>query len=96
MTNEEYDSLKQAIKAEADRKENELMREYALSIDGRHNIGDVITDDCDVTIKVDKITFAPVLCSYPTLVYHGVILNKDGTENKKGKHHSIYHQRLKK
>jgi hypothetical protein len=82
MTRQEYDSKLKEMELDFDRRKTQLAKEFALSNNG-YKVGDVFADHIG-RIRIEKISF---YFSYkePSCVYFGLILNKDGSPNKRGK-----------
>jgi len=80
----EYDKAMQELQADFENKKKLLVKDYALS-NNPYKVGDIFQDRIGrirvETIK-SKVGFGE---KYPSCVYFGVELNKDGSDNKKGK-----------
>lgn len=84
MKKQDYDKAMQELQAEFENKKKLLIREYALS-NNTYKVGDIFQDHIG-RIRVEAIKFTTGFGEkYPSCVYFGIELNKDGSDNKKGK-----------
>lgn len=78
MTKLEYDEAFNQLRTELLVKERELMKRYALS-NNTVKIGDIVADSIG-SVRVNKILFYKgIMGAYPSCVYEGNELKKDGT-----------------
>ena len=82
MKHKEYLQKLNELKIEFKNKNLELMKDFVNS-NNPYKIGDKITDH-NGTILIEKIGYYWGFGNKPCATYSGVVLNKDGTPNKKG------------
>jgi hypothetical protein len=93
MSHNDYLVALKKIETDAEFAKRSLMREYAM-LNNPYRSGDVVTDHVG-SIRIDIIRYH-LIESNPCAVYSGVILNNDGTPNKKGKTRGVYQTNIKK
>lgn len=95
MTELEYDNAVQEAEAIFLKKKKELSKEYAMS-NNPHRKGDTIADHIGrIVIEEIKYTDRTGSSSYPSCVYFGVILNKDGSKNKRNEKRHVWQTNIK-
>ncbi len=92
MTKEQYDLAKKELEKEFEAKKKFLAIDFATQ-NNPYKQGDIITDHFH-TIIIDgwKTTFG--IYGYPSLVYYGTVLNKDGKDSKNQKENYIYQENI--
>lgn len=83
MTKEEYDKKKEILRKKHNAEIIQLAKEYALA-NNPYNVGDTVKDH-RITLKIEKITFDLSVYGYPSCVYHGTLINKNGEERRNKK-----------
>jgi hypothetical protein len=91
MEETEYNKRLKKIEADYEASKKALHIEFGLS-NPKYKKGDIIKSS-SVTILIDKITVYKAF-GLPEPVYHGVVLKKDLTPNKRGTRDSIYGSHL--
>jgi len=92
MTKEEYDLAKKELEKQFEEKKKQLAINYATS-NNPYKQGDVITDHFH-TIRIDRWKTTYGSFGYPSLVYYGTVLNKDGKESKNQKENYVYQENI--
>ena len=98
MKPEEFDIRMKEIEETKALATKALIRSFVDTFEGKRSIGEIITDKfSDIDILIDRITIYPAYAyrNYPQPSYHGFIVNKDGTINKRKKRDFILHERIK-
>ena len=94
MSHEEYKAQVKVIEERAETEKKELAKNYATD-NNPYNVGDIITDHMG-SVKVDIIQISlGNQREPPQCVYNGIILNKDGSYNKRGKRRGIFQMNIK-
>ena len=93
MTNTEYDSKLEKLRLEFEQNKRSLAIEYATS-NNPYKVGDVISDHYK-TIRIEKWKIS-LYSRYPSLVYTGVLLKKDGTPAKKQDDRTVWQSNINK
>ena len=93
MSKEEYKSLIENANKERSEKIKSINKQFALD-NNTVKIGDIITDGY-ITLKVEKITtFKSAYDEFPSCMYEGVKLKKDGTPYKNQEGNTIFQSRV--
>lgn len=88
MTNREYDMEIKAIEDAAHQKKRNLIKEFC-DANNPYKIGDIFSDHIG-QIRIEKIKYYARAVDYPCCIYEGIILNKNGDENKLGSRREAY------
>lgn len=91
MSELEYDNAVNEAEAIFLKRKKELAKQYAIA-NNKVEIGEIISDHIG-SILVDKILFSETK-PYPSCVYLGVVLNKNGTKSKRGERRNVYQSNL--
>jgi hypothetical protein len=84
MTKEDYSRKMQELLEEFSLKKDSLMVEYSKA-NNPYQVGDTFTDHMG-SIRIESIRYGFLsLVGYPSCVYYGPELRKDGTPKKNGK-----------
>lgn len=81
MTKQEYDERLAVLKKEYDRAKDNIAIEYAKS-NNPYIVGDILSNDRGVIIRVDKIAYRYGIDGMPYCSYSGIALKKDLTPRK--------------
>lgn len=92
MTKEEYDIAIKEIEHRVEDSKKKLAINYATS-NNPYKVGDVITDHFH-TIRIERWKTVLGGFSYPSLVYYGTVLNKDGKDAKNQKDNYMYQENI--
>ena len=93
MTKEEYDNQIKEIEKEAAEKKKQLAQKYAFA-NNKIKKGNKVTDHMG-TIIVEKFQYTyGGLSSYPSCIYYGTNLNKDGSTSKREPKRHCYQSNL--
>lgn len=94
MTKEEYEKRIKSIDRECEEKKRKLRIECAKS-NNPYKIGDVVEDHIG-KLRIESIVFNNVTWQFPSCVYYGVELKKDGTPCKRQTNIPVYQSNIKK
>jgi hypothetical protein len=88
MTEQEYADAIATLKESYEKEKNRISREFAFA-NNTYKIGDLFTDHAG-TIKIEVIKWYYQFGGTPSCVYEGIVINKNGKENKRGEKRKAY------
>lgn len=92
MTKEQYDLAKKELEKEFEEKKKFLAIDFARE-NNPYKQGDIISDHYK-TIKIERWKTTYGGFGYPSLIYYGTALKKDGTPAKNQKENAIYQENI--